>query len=79
MSLVDFDVIIRYLGSHHREHSFKLERTQILILPDEQSIRITLRPDQVAELAEVAKGIREESCERKVTSIKRPIKFWLSP
>jgi hypothetical protein len=53
MSLMAFDIIVRCFGAHHRERSFKLERTQILVLPDEQTVRITLRPDQVEELAEV--------------------------
>jgi predicted type IV restriction endonuclease len=48
-----FDIIVRCFGAHHRERSLKLERTQILVLPDEQAVRITLRPDQVAKLAEV--------------------------
>jgi hypothetical protein len=52
MSLMAFDIIVRCFGAYHRERSLKLERTQILVLPDEQAVRITLRPDQVAELAE---------------------------
>jgi hypothetical protein len=52
-ALMAFDIIVRCVGAHHGERSFKLEHTQILVLPDERTIRITLRPDQVAELAEI--------------------------